>query len=211
MSSFSSIPATDGAGERVKPLRADARRNRERVLEAAREAFADGGLDVQMDDVAARSGVGVGTVYRHFPTKDALVEALVQERFRQITGIVRAALAEPDPRNGFHAFLWAAAELHANDRALSEITAAQPGVMREIAQRQDELPGLMRELIARSQESGALRPDFDYEDVPMLMCGISRAMEQTGAADGCQRWRRFVTLLADGLAATTSRPLPDDV
>ena len=205
----SSTPVAPDAGERVKPLRADARRNRERVLDAARAAFADGGLDVQMDDVAARSGVGVGTVYRHFPTKDALVEALVEERFRQIAEIVRASLAEADPREGFSTFLWGAAELHANDRALSEIAAARPGVMPEIGQRQEELPGLMRKLIARSQDAGALRPDFSYEDIPMLMCGIGRAMEQAGAADGGERWRRFVTLLADGLATSTPTPLPE--
>ncbi|MEA2405577.1 MAG: hypothetical protein QOE08_2224, partial [Thermoleophilaceae bacterium] len=96
MSSQSKVTITPGA-ERTKPLRADARRNRASVLEAARAAFADAGLDAQMDDVAARSGLGVGTVYRHFPTKDALVEALVEERFLELERIAAEKLERDDP------------------------------------------------------------------------------------------------------------------
>src|SRR6201991_4974801 len=93
----------------TKPLRADARRNRERVLTAARAAFAEHGREAQMDDVARRAGVGVGTVYRHFPTKEALVNALALDLFEKLVQGAREALAIEDPWEAFTQALWAGA------------------------------------------------------------------------------------------------------
>src|SRR3954471_2755425 len=107
----------------VKPLRADARRNRERILKAARAVFADKGVDAQIDDVAKRAKVGVGTVYRHFPTKEALRDALVRERFEEIAGYAREALEREDAWDGFCEMIWRAAERNAVDRAFCEIVA----------------------------------------------------------------------------------------
>src|SRR5688572_8787099 len=104
-----------------RPLRADARRNRERVLEGARAVFAEHGRDAQMDDVAKRSGVGVGTVYRHFPTKEALVSALALSLFEQVLASARAALEIEDPWEAFTHALWAGVEVLASDRAFTEI------------------------------------------------------------------------------------------
>ncbi len=192
--------------DRTKPLRADARRNRASVLDAARAAFADAGLDAQMDDVAARSGLGVGTVYRHFPTKDALVEALVEERFLELERIAAEQLAEEDPWEAFSGFVWGAAELQATDRALTEIVAARPGVMAEIGQRHVTLEQSITELIDRAQAAGALRADVTFRDVPMLMCGVGRVILQT---DGEDRWRRFVAIVLDGLSTGAhTTPLP---
>ena len=106
-----------------KPLRADARRNRERILKAARAVFAEQGLDAQIDDVAKRAKVGVGTVYRHFPTKEALRDALVRERFEEIAGYAREALQREDAWEGFCELIWRAAERNAVDRAFCEIVA----------------------------------------------------------------------------------------
>src|SRR3954451_3064354 len=89
-----------------RPLRADARRNRERILKAARAVFADKGIDAQIDDVAKRAKVGVGTVYRHFPTKEALRDALVRERFEEIAGYAREALEREDAWDGFCEMIW---------------------------------------------------------------------------------------------------------
>ena len=101
-----------------KPQRADARRNRERILKAAREVFAEQGMHSQIDDVAKRAKVGVGTVYRHFPTKEALLEALVRERFEEIAGYAREALEREDAWEGFCELIWRAAERNAEDLAL---------------------------------------------------------------------------------------------
>src|SRR3954465_2303509 len=102
-----------------RPLRADARRNRERVITAAGAVFAEHGRDAQMDDVAKRAGVGVGTVYRHFPTKEALIEALAMDRFERILAAGREALLNPDAWAAFSGALWAGAALTASDRSFT--------------------------------------------------------------------------------------------
>ena len=112
-----------------RPLRADARRNREKVLVAARAVFSEHGRDAQMDDVARRASVGVGTVYRHFPTKEALIEALMVDSFQAIAAHAEAALEMDDPWEAFESVLWTGAEIMAADRALSEVFASIPGAM----------------------------------------------------------------------------------
>ena len=107
----------------AKPLRADARRNRERILKAARAVFGDQGIDAQIDDVAKRAKVGVGTVYRHFPTKEALLDALVRERFSEIAQFAKEALRHEDAWEGFCELIWRAAERNAADRAFCDAVA----------------------------------------------------------------------------------------
>ena len=107
-----------------KPLRADARRNREKVLAAARAVFAEQGVDAQMDDVARRADVGVGTVYRHFPTKDALLNALTDELFDVIAAHAREMLELDDPWEAFQRTMWFSGEKTAGDRAFAEILGA---------------------------------------------------------------------------------------
>src|SRR3954465_3690398 len=107
-----------------RPLRADARRNRERVLTAAREVFAEHGSEAQMDDVARRAEVGVGTVYRHFPTKEALFAALLEDTFARIADRARLALEQEDAWEAFTALMWDAGESLAGDRALAEAMQA---------------------------------------------------------------------------------------
>ena len=104
----------------TRPLRADARRNRERILKAARAVFAEQGMNSQIDDVAKRAKVGVGTVYRHFPTKEALLDALVREHFEEIAGFAREALEREDAWEGFCELMWRAAEHNAADVAFCE-------------------------------------------------------------------------------------------
>ncbi len=104
----------------VRQLRADARRNRERILEAAKQVFGEQGADAQMDDVARRAGVGVGTVYRHFPNKDVLMGELVTEKFRSFTEHARESLDEDDAWEGFSELLYATAENMAENVALQD-------------------------------------------------------------------------------------------
>ena len=179
-----------------KPLRADARRNRERILKAARAVFADQGMHSQIDDVAKRAKVGVGTVYRHFPTKEALVEALVRERFEEIAGYALEALEREDAWEGFCELIWRAAERNAADLAFCEAVAFcdQSSVVAEV--------GLARstdELMRRAKAQGKMRADATEADVPMMMCGASSVMRLSPTADA---WRRYLTLMLDGLRAS---------
>jgi AcrR family transcriptional regulator len=181
----------------AKPLRADARRNRERILKAARAVFADQGIDAQMDDVARRAKVGVGTVYRHFPTKEALVDALVRERFEVIAGYAREALERDDAWEGFCEMLWRSAEGNAADRAFCEIVAHsdKSDVVADTG-----LLDSTRELIARAQAQGRMRADATEADVGIMMCGASSVMRAMITEP--DSWRRYLTLMLDGLRAS---------
>ena len=191
----------------VRPLRADARRNRERVLTAARTVFAEQGREAQMDDVARHAEVGVGTVYRHFPTKEALIEALAVDSFERVTAKAVEALAIEDPWEALTSTLWAGAEILASDRSLSELLALIPGPTLHGLPVEEELNSAMTELIRRAQDAGALRPDVILDDIPMLMCGIGSATRKEHRCPDA--WRRHMTIVIDGLrAGDASGPLP---
>jgi AcrR family transcriptional regulator len=177
----------------ARPLRADARRNRERVLKAARAVFSAKGRDAHLEDVARRAKVGVGTVYRHFPTKAALLEALAREQFDTLTQWAREAQDTPDAWEAFHALMWRGAELQASDRALMEAVADfKPSV----AEQARELHECTARLMARAQEQGTMRADATGEDVRLIMCGLGSVMQMAG-----EGWRRYLTVMLDGLRA----------
>ena len=186
-----------------RPLRADARRNRERVLKAARAVFADQGRDAQMDDVARRAKVGVGTVYRHVPTKDAIILALAEESFNALAEVAREATTMADPWNAFEHVMRRGAELLAGDRALSEVVMETPGAMAAAAGAQRDLVAAMEALIRRGQEAGVLRDDIVVDDIGMLMCGIGSATKKPHAYP--ESWRRHLAIVLDGLRAESAR------
>jgi AcrR family transcriptional regulator len=190
-----------------KPLRADARRNREAVVAAAREVFAEQGREAQMDDVARRAKVGVGTVYRHFPTKEALIEALAVDSFAKLAAIGREALDAEDPWQGFVDVLWRGGEVMAGDRALTEVVMSTPGAMEAGAHASGEVVAVMDQVIRRAQDAGALRPDVITDDIGMLMCGLGSATRKPHACPSS--WRRHLQVLIDGLRAqAVTQPLP---
>jgi AcrR family transcriptional regulator len=182
--------------------RSDARRNRERVLVAARTVFAEQGRDAQIDDVARRAGVGVGTVYRHFPTKQALLAALVVDAFDRIAAEARRALEEPDPWRGLTRALWFSAENLAADRAFSEIMASDFEFPAGATAGQASLTESVAELMRRAQEAGSLRPDAVIDDIPMLMCGVG--MGQMKPHRCPEAWRRHLQIVIDGLRASSA-------
>jgi AcrR family transcriptional regulator len=190
--------------ERV--LRADARRNREAVIAAAKKLFADQGLDAQMPDIAKAAKVGVGTVYRHFPTKDDLIAALAVERFERLAENVREALDGDDPWDGLCEFIRFAARLQADDRGLCEVMGSRPEVMNASALAVG-LDKLMEELVRRAQRSGDLRKDLDWEDIPMIACSMG-SVTQAQMGPGLGRWPRLVEIIIDGLRAPCSSKLP---
>jgi len=180
----------------ARPLRADARRNRERILKAARAVFADQGIDAQIDDVARRAKVGVGTVYRHFPTKELLLDAIVREHFDAIAALAREALEDEDGWAGFCSMIWRAAERNAADLAFCEAVAFsdQSSVVAKVGLLQST-----NKLIERAKAQGRMRPDANENDVPMMMCGASSVMRLSPTPDA---WRRYLTLMLDGLRAS---------
>jgi AcrR family transcriptional regulator len=181
-----------------KPLRADARRNREKVLAAARAVFAEQGVDAQMDDVARRADVGVGTVYRHFPTKDALLNALTNELFDEVAAHAREMLELDDPWEAFTRSMWFGGEKTAGDRAFSEILAASSIDPRECPGKA-ELTVTVGEIMRRCIATGRMRPDAMIDDIPLLMCGVgSAAMMEHPRPDA---WRRHLAIVLDGLRA----------
>jgi AcrR family transcriptional regulator len=188
-----------------KPLRADARRNREKVMKAAREVFAEQGVEAQMDDVARKADVGVGTVYRHFPTKEALLLALSDELFETIAAHVRTLLELDDPWEAFQQALWYGAEKTTGDRAFSE-TMSNSAAPVHTCPGKEELREITTELMRRCQEAGKMRPDAIVDDIPLILCGIGGATHMPHPCDDA--WRRHLAIVLDGLRAeAASGPL----
>jgi AcrR family transcriptional regulator len=187
-----------------RPLRADAQRNRERVLVAARKCFAEAGCSAQMEDLAKTAGVGVGTVYRHFPNKEAVIQALVDEYFEDLGARAQAALEIEDPWEAFASYIWGAADLLGENRGLSEVAAG--GQMREAAERTPFVEAV-GELIRRAQRAGVMRPDVTIDDVPMIMCSLGR-VQQLDAGMAASNWRRHLAIMLDGLRTGERSPLP---
>src|SRR5689334_8943878 len=184
-------PTTD-----ERPLRADARRNRERILQAAREACALHGPAVQIDDVARSAGVGVGTVYRHFPTKDALIEALVAEKIRVTTENLREALAIEDPWEAFAQGVRRNAEVMAAAAALRDALIRLGPAARASEAAYAEVNEAARQLITRAQEAGAPRHAVTVDAVGALIGGLCASMGHPELD-----WRRHLDVLLDGLRA----------
>jgi AcrR family transcriptional regulator len=195
------VPEIDIAAPVEVKQRADARRNRRRVLDAARQRFAEHGVDAQVDDIARAAGVGVGTVYRHFPTKDALLEALAADRFARLTEWATEALSDPDPWQGFCEFLRRSAELQASDRALSAVLSERDSFV-GAARESDELIDATQALVDRAQDAGALRADITAHDIAMLMCGLGSSCGPHGfAAKHGMGWERYLEIIVAGLRA----------
>jgi AcrR family transcriptional regulator len=197
-----------------RELRADARRNREAVLAAAKELFAEQGLDAQMPEIARAAKVGVGTVYRHFPTKDDLIEALVDERFERIAARGTQAIeeAKEDPWQAFRDYMHFSVGLQANDRALSQVMSSRPDLMRSYAEGSGTLE-LSEKLLTMAQKSGELRKDAEVEDIPMIICGLGHVTSAavSGRMAPGMSWERFLALVLDGLRAPGFKKLPNRV
>jgi AcrR family transcriptional regulator len=190
-----------------KPLRADARRNREKIVAAARAAFAEYGLDAQMDEIARRADVGVGTLYRHFPTKDAMVRAIVLTHMEGMAERGREVLAAPDADawEAFAGFMRLCGEKHLADRGLAQVMSTQPARTFEQAARDSGLVDTMEAILQRAQRAGQARSDARVEDVPLAMCAIGSVLQTWGEPGA----RRFMELVLDGLRACGAPRLPD--
>src|SRR5215470_3357288 len=211
VSSADMYNGTGTAAREPRPLRADAERNRQRILRAAADVFTERGLQASLDDVAERAGVGVGTVYRRFPDKEALVEALFTERLDTLSGFAEQALAEPDPWVGLVTFLEQAASVIARDRGLRQILMFAKYGRDRVANARSCMQPLVTSIIQRAQESGDVRSDLQPTDVPLIEFMLGSATEYAGQVRP-EIWRRYLALVLDALrpsrAAATDLPEP---
>ena len=183
-----------------RPLRRDAERNRQRILDAARVVFADRGLSGSHDDIAREAGVGVGTVYRRFPDKEQLIDALFEARIQEIADVARAATVHPDPWEALVGFLMRTQELQSQDRGLKELVlGGSRGAERAVAARSLIAP-LAAQILQRAKDAGAVRSDFELTDLPMIQLAIGTIAESSRDV-APDVWRRMMTLVIDGLRA----------
>lgn len=181
-----------------KPLRKDAMRNRRRILDAAQELFAERGLRVSLNDIAHRAGVGVGTVYRHFPDKELLIDALFEQRIGTLVGFAEEGLDQPDPWNGLVLFLERSSAEQAADRGLEELVLGGGHGGDRIEDVRARLKPKVDRLVARAKSAGALHPDLQSVDVPVIQLMIGTAVDLTEqVAPGT--WRRYLDLILQGL------------
>lgn len=182
--------------ETARPLRADAARNRARVLEVAYETFAAEGLGVPIDEIARRAGVGAGTVYRHFPTKEDLYRAVIEDRINRIVDDGRALLASADPGEALYTFLRSMVlQWGATDRGLAEALAGFGiDVKDAVPEAEDAFLGLLGELLRAGQKAGTVRRDIDVPDVKAILVGAQAI--QSYNADAAER---LTEVVLDGL------------
>ncbi len=188
------------------PRRADARRNRELVLAAAEAVFAESGVKAPVEEVARRAGVGVGTVCRNFPTKQALVEAVVGAMYESLLAEVEEAASDPDPARGFERFVVGLPVFQDRHRALAD-QMANESMLASAASPRDQVVRAISELVARAQAAGAIRADIGPGDVSMLFAGVAHATAVAGELQPVLR-ERFIRIILDGLRADNPTALP---
>ncbi len=188
-------------------LRADAERNRQRLITAAREVFAERGLDVPIEDIARHAGVGVATLYRRFPTRADLIAGAFEAKMAAYADAVADALVKPDPWMGFCDYLQRVCAMQAGDRGFANVlTMTFPTAKRFEAERDRAYYSLV-ELIGRAKAAGKLRTDFSPEDIIMLL--MANAGVVTATADAAPDvWRRFVAYMIQAFSVTNPAPLP---
>jgi AcrR family transcriptional regulator len=180
-------------------LRADARRNRERIMSAGRELFARQGPQAQMDEIAAHAGVGIGTVYRHFPTKEALLTAMVRDRFQEFAEIATLAEDTVDPREALETTMRRSAEAVEGDVGFQLAMMGSNQLEWEgIEEQKAALSEVVTRIIRRAVDAGVVREDFTFDDFGMVMCGTTSTMYyKPGSGD----WRRHLELTLHGVCA----------
>jgi AcrR family transcriptional regulator len=187
----------------TRPLRSDAERNRQQLLKVAQEVFAKEGLAVPIDEIARRAGLGVGTLYRHFPTKEALFEAIVVGRMQRLVELAQAGASAPDPGNAFFGFL---SQMVEEGLAKKDFLTALAGTavdLAQIAAAKQRMKRAVAVLVERAQKAGVVRADVGAGDVLTLVMGTVGAADRHGA--GPAERKRLLLVIFDGLRTRPSR------
>ena len=198
-----SVTGTRAQAGEPRPMRADAQRNYARLLEAASGAFAEHGADdVSLEEIARRASVGIGTLYRHFPTRQALLEAVYIDQVESLSARARELLRAESPADALAEWLRARVKFSSTKRNMTTALLATIGTDSELLSScVKEIKGAAESLLARAQQAGVVRPDADAKDLIRLVHAVNIATEKTpdpGQAD------RMLALILDGL-----RPQPD--
>jgi AcrR family transcriptional regulator len=175
-------------------LRADAQRNLDRILAAASDAYAEIGPDVTIDEIAHRAGVGHGTVFRRFPTKDALRAAVIHTRLAEMLAAANKLLERPDAGAALDEFIWFAADCCRRDRALFE--GVEKCADLDVSDAKQELHDTVDKMIRRARRQGAVRRHLDSRDIGAL---VGAAIQASAHAERPDEWRRYVQIVLDGL------------
>jgi AcrR family transcriptional regulator len=194
-----------------RPLRADAARNRTLILDAARACFADGGLDVGVEEIARRAGVGKGTLYRRFPTKEALVRAIFDDILADFTRVADAAGENPDAWDAFAAFLGASARMQASNQGFYDVVAQRLGGSALTEEQRRRFLDVAAGPLERAQAAGCVRTDLVAEDIQLMLRMLGATTRP--APDGQpmdDHWPRYLGLLLDALRPGSATPLPAD-
>jgi AcrR family transcriptional regulator len=199
------------AGEPIalRPLRADAARNRARILDAARTAFAEVGLDVGVEEIARRAGVGKGTLYRRFPTKEALVRAIFDDLLDELDRLVEDVGAEPEPGDAFAHFLGESVRRQASNQGFLDVVAQRLGAALLSTEQRRRFLAAIAQPLQRAQAAGCVRADLEPEDVQMILRMLGATTRP--APDGTpmdSHWPRYLGLLEDALRPAAATPLP---
>ena len=189
-----------------RPLRADAERNRQRILAAAREVFARRGLEAGLDEIARHAGVGTATVYRRFPDKRALVGALFTDRLAELTVMARRAVERVDPWSGLIELIETSVAMQLEDRGLKDLMFAY-GDREAFREHLGALEALLREAVGRAIAAGSLRPDVELTDLAVVQLMVIQVGVFT-EPESPRQWRRYLRLLLDGLCTRREAPTP---
>jgi AcrR family transcriptional regulator len=192
------------------PLRADAERNRLRLLAAAKDLFATRGLDVTLDDIARHAGVGTGTAYRRFANKDELIDALMVDRIAELGAIAQECLEEPDPWIGLTSYFDRALALQAADRGLKEVLFSSGRGRERSNQARLKIAPVVTQLVRRAKEAGAVRADLDTSDVPLINFMLNTIVDFSRTIEP-ELYKRYLAIVLDGLRPRDDLdPLPVD-
>jgi AcrR family transcriptional regulator len=190
-----------------RPLRRDAERNRARILAAAAEVFAERGLVVTMDEIARRAGVGVGTVYRRFPDKELLIDALFEQRIGALVALASVARERPSAWDGLNEFFAGVVAMLAADRGLKEVVLSTAHGQERVAHARAQIAPVVDELIARAKDEGELRPDIAGSDLGLIQFMLGALADSTRELEP-DLWRRFLGIVLDGLRTRRDGPTP---
>ncbi|MGC0373021.1 TetR/AcrR family transcriptional regulator [Streptomyces sp. SAI-229] len=199
------VPPPDEA--LARPLRADAERNRQRIIVTARKVFAQRGLEVTLDDIAREAGLGVGTVYRRFADREALVEAIFETEIQRIIALAEEALKREDAWDGLVHLFMAIGQDFADDRGLREFFLEGAHAETRVASARDHITPAISAVIARAQEDGSLRDDIEPTDFALIQIMLGAATQHTRSVTP-DLWRRYLTLILDGLRTHRDAPSP---
>jgi AcrR family transcriptional regulator len=183
-----------------RPLRRDAERNRQLIMAAAREVFAERGLDVTLDDIARHAGVGVGTAYRRFANKDALIDELFEDQIDEFASYAEEALEVSDPWLAFTGFMEKVLAAQAKNRGLKQVLLSSPQGRERVCDARDRVAPLTSRLVERAKAAGAIRADFEETDLPMIHVMVGSVMDATRDVDP-DAWKRYLKVLLSGIAA----------